>query len=165
MGLFDMFRAKKAAHIELLAPAKGVHLPQAEIGDPVFAGGMMGKALGIKPSVGKVVAPIAGTVQAAMPHAVGLVTPEGIEIIIHIGIDTVEMAGEGFETKVNVGDTVQAGDELVLFDRDKIAAAGFADTVILAITNSDDLAAKGKKITESTEAEFNFGSPAFSIED
>ncbi|MDD5800473.1 MAG: PTS glucose transporter subunit IIA [Coriobacteriales bacterium] len=151
MGLFDRFKKKaesakpaKPADIEVATSADSVSAPVAgklvameDIPDPVFASGAMGKAVGIWPNEGVVYAPVSGSITAGMPHAVGFMSDDDVEVLIHVGIDTVEMKGDGFRMFVERGQHVKAGQVLMTFDRDKIAKAGYKDIVITVITNSD----------------------------
>lgn len=109
-----------------------------KIADPVFSSGVMGQGLGIVPTSGQVYAPITGKVITAMAtgHAYGIRSETGVEVLIHVGIDTVQMNGEGFMPHVAKGDQVVAGQPLLTFDREKVAQAGYADTVITIVTNS-----------------------------
>ena len=138
MGLVDAGHA--AAPVILCAPVSGRVVAMADVPDPVFAGGMLGEGCGVWPSDSVVCAPVAGTVSAAMSHAVGIMGDDGVEVLVHVGLDTVEMAGEGFELLVKPGDYNSAGQPLVRIDRDKIAAAGYMDCVVLAVSNSAELA-------------------------
>lgn len=109
-----------------------------EIGDGVFSEGMVGDGLAIKPANETVCAPVSGKVTVLMEdskHAVGMTLSNGVEILIHVGIDTVAMKGEGFEYLVKVGDVVKAGTPLLKFSKAKIAAAGHPDTAVFVITN------------------------------
>ena len=99
----------------------------------------MGKTIAIWPSEGVVYAPVSGLVASAMPHAMGFAGDDGTEVLIHVGVDTVNMNGDGFTCLVNEGDTVKAGQPLIRFSRAKIKAAGYSDTVAVLLTNSDDL--------------------------
>ena len=110
--------------------------------DPVFSSGAMGQGLAIKPSEGVVYAPADAEVTIAFGtgHAYGLKTANGAEILIHVGIDTVTMNGEGFEQKVSQGDKVKVGDVLGTFEIEKIAAAGLDDTTMVIVTNTADYA-------------------------
>lgn len=123
---------------DLVAPATGQAIALAAIDDPVFSSGAMGQGLGIIPTDGYVYAPIAGKVITAMAsgHAFGIRSETGVEVLIHVGVDTVQMNGAGFTPHVAKGDIVEAGQALLTFDRDKVAAAGYSDTVITIITNS-----------------------------
>lgn len=96
--------------------------------------------MGINPAGGIVVAPFDGEISSVTDtrHAVGVTSPDGMELLIHVGVDTVAMQGDGFECFVQEGQQVKAGDRLIAFDRDKIAAAGHPDIVVVLVTNSDD---------------------------
>ena len=122
------------------SPAVGTLVPQEQIPDATFASGVLGAGLGITPSKGVVVAPVDGTIStvAESKHAIGISTDSGLELLIHVGVDTVAMNGDGFSPAVAEGDTVKAGDLLLNFDIDKIHKAGYADTVVFLLTNSDD---------------------------
>ncbi len=122
------------------APAAGTAIPSEEIPDDTFAAGVLGRGVGIQPSEGIVVAPFDGEIStvAETRHAVGLSSPDGMELLIHVGVDTVAMNGDGFDALVREGQQVKAGDKLITFDRDKIAAAGHPDVVVVLVTNSDD---------------------------
>ena len=114
----------------------------ADVNDPVFASGAMGQGIAIKPTEGVVYAPADAevTIAFATGHAYGLKTANGAEILIHVGIDTVSMNGEGFDQKVSQGSKVKAGDVLGTFDSAKIAAAGLDDTTMVIVTNTADYA-------------------------
>lgn len=125
----------------LTAFADGTVVPMEQIPDEVFSQGIMGVCCGIEPDNGKVFAPAEGTVSQLTDtlHAVGLSIGD-MEILIHAGVDTVEMNGEGFTNEVREGQTVKKGDLLLTMDLEKVRAAGHPATVILAVTNSDDFA-------------------------
>lgn len=125
---------------EVHAPAYGQIIPRQEIQDATFAEGVLGDGVGIQPEVGLVVAPFDGEIAsvAETGHAIGLEGPGEMELLIHVGVDTVQMDGKGFHPLVKEGDTVTAGQKLLEFDREKIAEAGFPDTVVVLLTNSDD---------------------------
>jgi phosphocarrier protein FPr len=114
-------------------------VPLADVPDPVFAGGMFGDGIGIDPLEGRLVAPCDGLVThlARTGHAVTLQTPEGAEILLHIGIDTVELGGEGFTARVAQGAQVKAGDVLIEFDQDTIGRKAPSLVSVVAIANSD----------------------------
>lgn len=126
----------------ILAPVVGEVVALADVNDPVFSSGAMGQGLAIKPSEGVVYAPADAevTIAFATGHAFGLKTSNGAEILIHVGIDTVSMNGEGFNHTVAQGDKVKAGDVLGTFDSAKIAAAGLEDTTMVIVTNTADYA-------------------------
>lgn len=121
------------------APVSGKAVAMADIPDPTFSQGIVGWAVGIEPENGTVYAPFHGTVVqvAETRHALGLVSEDGMELLIHIGVDTVEMEGAGFEVKVKTGDTVKAGQELMTFDRQAIAKAGHPDMAVVIVLNAD----------------------------
>lgn len=127
---------------QLLSPIVGEVVNLSEVNDPVFSSGVMGKGIAVKPSIGLVYAPADAEIAIAFPtgHAYGLKTDKGAEILIHIGIDTVSMNGEGFEAKVAQGDRVKAGDIIGTFDSETIAANGLDDTTMVIITNTMDYA-------------------------
>ena len=124
----------------LLSPADGLVAALADVPDPVFSVGMLGAGCCVWPDEGVVCAPAAGVVGVAMPHAVGISTGD-VEVLVHIGVDTVEMGGKGFELLVRQGQCVEAGQALVRFDREAVAAAGHSDCVVDTVTNSADMAA------------------------
>lgn len=121
-------------------PIVGDVVALENVDDPVFSSGAMGQGIAVKPSQGVVYAPADAEVSIAFAtgHAYGLKTANGAEILIHVGIDTVTMNGEGFEQKVAQGDKVKAGDVLGTFDSNKIAAAGLDDTTMVIVTNTAD---------------------------
>jgi PTS system beta-glucosides-specific IIC component len=131
--------ASEAAAIT--APVAGTVVPLAAVPDPVFSSGAMGNGLAVLPTEGKVYSPVAGTVTAQMPHAYGITADNGMEVLIHIGIDTVKLAGTHFTPKVTKGQRVTDGQLLAEFDIDAIKAAGYNPMVIMVVTNSGDYAA------------------------
>ena len=149
---------KKAATRRLLAPVAGRVLALADVQDPVFATATMGPGFAIQPTDGRVVAPVSGrvTVVATTKHAVGLVTASGLEVLVHMGIDTVELNGAPFVCHVQVGDTVQAGEVLAEMDLAALQRAQKLATVIVVVTNGqtvlDDLivAATDQMVTAKT---------------
>ena len=125
---------------QVLQPVKGAVIAREQIPDDTFASGVLGDGVGIQPADDKVVAPFDGTISsvAESQHAVGIEC-NGMEMLIHVGVDTVNMKGDGFTCLVKEGDEVKAGQPLIIFDRAKIKAAGYSDTVAVLLTNSDDL--------------------------
>ncbi|EKN1404433.1 PTS transporter subunit EIIC [Enterococcus faecalis] len=130
------FLAKKK---DFVAVATGEVIPMAQVNDPVFSQKMMGDGFAVKPLEGEVVAPISGKVLSVFPskHAIGLQTEEGIEVLVHMGIDTVEMATPAFESFVKEGQSLKAGTKLAKMNLDVIEQAGKETTIIVAFTNSD----------------------------
>ena len=135
----------------LVTPIVGDVVALADVNDPVFSSGAMGQGIAVKPSQGVVYAPADAEVSIAFPtgHAFGLKTTNGAEVLIHVGIDTVTMNGEGFEAKVAQGDKVKAGDVLGTFDSNKIAAAGLDDTTMVIVTNTADFSSVAPVATGS----------------
>lgn len=138
MGLFDMFK-KKEEGIVLGAPMAGKCVSIKEVPDPTFGEEILGKGIAVIPSDGHVYAPADGTISTVFPtgHAAGLTTADGAELLIHIGLDTVELKGEPFEIKVESGQSVKKGDLLIVADLDKIKAAGKQIITPMVICNSD----------------------------
>ena len=135
----------------LVTPIVGDVVALADVNDPVFSSGAMGQGIAVKPSQGVVYAPADAEVSIAFAtgHAFGLKTTNGAEVLIHVGIDTVTMNGDGFEAKVAQGDKVKAGDVLGTFDSNKIAAAGLDDTTMVIVTNTADYASVAPVATGS----------------
>lgn len=130
----------RCANGTVLQPVEGTVIRQEEIPDETFATGVLGAGVGIQPTAEVVVAPFDGTISSVADshHAVG-VEANGMEMLIHVGIDTVAMNGDGFDCLVKEGDVVKAGQPLIRFSLEKIKAAGFKSTVAVLLTNSDDL--------------------------
>ena len=126
----------------IYAPLEGEMRILSEIEDPVFSSEALGKGCAIEPSKGEVVAPFDGTVEqvAETSHAVGLMGDNGLEVLIHVGMDTVELKGKGYEPQVKVGDKVKKGQLLLKFDMAAISAAGYKLTTPVVVTNTDDFA-------------------------
>lgn len=131
----------KDAQAEVVAVANGEVMPITEVNDPVFSGKMMGDGYAVKPADGKIVSPVAGQVKSLFPtkHAIGLETAAGMEVLVHMGIDTVSLEGKPFTLMVKEGDQVEAGQELAQVDLAALAAAGKEDTMIVAFTNVDQV--------------------------
>lgn len=125
--------------IEIYAPLTGEYINIEDIPHPVFAQKMMGEGFGINPTEGEVVSPIEGKVDNVFPtkHAIGLKADNGLEILVHIGLDTVQLDGQGFEILVSSGDTVQVGDPLLKFDLEYIRNNAKDVISPIIITNSD----------------------------
>lgn len=135
--MFNLFAKKKVCE-EIGAPMSGEAVASAEINDPAFSGEMMGQGMAIRPSEGKVYAPVEGSVVFVFDtkHALSVVSDQGAEVLIHIGLDTVLLKGEHFKEHVKAGDKVKKGDLLLEFDMEAITAAGFDLTSPIIICNS-----------------------------
>ena len=121
-------------------PVGGVVVPMEKIPDETFASGVLGKGVGVQPSGSVITAPFSGVVTqvADTGHAIGITSADGMELLIHVGVDTVDMNGKGFSPQVREGDTVRPGQALLSFDRKAIADAGHPDIVVVMLTNADD---------------------------
>lgn len=120
------------------APVSGTVFPSEEIPDATFAAGVLGRGIGINPAESVIVAPFDGEISFVTDtkHAVGVTSADGMELLIHVGVDTVAMAGDGFECFVQIGQKVKAGERLITFDREKIKQAGHPDCVAVLLSNS-----------------------------
>ena len=169
MGFFDKLFGGKTEDEEavkffgqsktVLAPLRGKVLAQADIPDETFAQGILGPGCGIEPTGKTVYAPLDGTVDqvASTLHAVGMTSTDGIEILIHVGMDTVEMNGKGFKALVKEGEKVKAGTPLLKVDLEAIRAAGHPTATALIVTNSDDL----PEISVAANGDAAAGTPVF----
>lgn len=137
-------RKKKQQEVTILAPLTGVVVPLSEVPDPVFAQQVVGDGVAIDPTEGVLVSPVDGKVTHLFPthHAIALTSDSGLEILMHIGIDTVKLKGKGFTPFVVVGDQVKAGDKLIEFQLETIRQAGCATVTPVVITNGDVVAEK-----------------------
>ncbi len=142
-------QAQETAAIEneekntVYAPVNGKIVEMGDIPDPTFSEGVLGWTMGIYPEDGIVRAPFTGKIVQVSDtgHAIGLEGNDGMELLIHVGVDTVEMGGMGFDPKVKEGDEVNAGQELLVFDRKAVADAGHPDVVVVIVLNADDYTA------------------------
>ena len=143
MGLFFNKKKKEEAapslYEELVAVADGKVLPISEVPDPVFAEKMMGEGFAIDPTSDVIVSPISGTlVQVADTlHAYGIQSDSGVEVLVHVGLDTVNLQGKGFEAKVKIGDAVKKGDPLVKTDREYLIANAPSIVIPVIVTNGN----------------------------
>ena len=124
----------------LTAPMKGEVIALSDVHDEAFSSGVLGPGLAIVPSEGKLYAPCDGQISTFFPtgHAIGITTAKGAEVLIHVGMDTVQMNGEGFTPKKQQGEAVRRGELLLEFDINKIKEAGYETTTPIVITNSDN---------------------------
>ncbi|EJU19513.1 phosphoenolpyruvate-dependent sugar PTS family porter, EIIA 1 [Peptoanaerobacter stomatis] len=154
MGLFGF--GKKKEKVELKAVVDGIIKDLKNVEDEVFSKGFLGEGLAIVPKSNNFYAPVSGELSSVFPtgHAFGINTDDGAEVLIHIGIDTVQMEGDGFDLKVEQGQKVKAGDLLVVCDVDNIKNKGYKTDTILIITNSDDFPSE-QLVTEGTEVKAN----------
>ena len=124
----------------IYSPVNGSVVPLEEIADPVFSGGIMGKGCGIIPIDEILCSPVSGSISAVFPtkHAIAITSDEGVELLLHIGVDTVELKGEGFEAYVKPGDHVKKGFPLMKVDNKQLKDKGYDNTIIMIIANTDD---------------------------
>lgn len=139
--MFKKLFGKEDKNVSITAPLTGKVVELDEVPDPVFSQRMMGDGVAIEPAEGKVVSPVDGEIVQIFPtnHAVGIKTSNGLEVLVHIGLETVAMEGEGFEGHVKQGDKVKTGDTLVTFDKDLVAEKAKAVITPVIITNYDDV--------------------------
>lgn len=155
MGLFDRFKKQpKASATEpagtVLAPVDGRVVELDQVSDKVFSSGALGKGCGFDPAGDTLYAPVSGEVTAIGGpnyHVVGISGDNGAEVLVHVGVDTFDLKGDGFDAKVAQGAHVSAGDPLLGFSREKIVAAGLDPVVLMVLTNSDDLVSVGLAAT------------------
>ncbi|MDO5718952.1 MAG: glucose PTS transporter subunit IIA [Tissierellia bacterium] len=131
---------KLKEEIILYAPIKGEAIELKDVPDPAFAQGILGKGMAIKPEIGKLVSPVNGSVAMLFDtkHAIGIMTDKGMEILIHIGMDTVNLKGRGFKAYVENGDKIKIGDPLIDFDLEILNSEGYHSITPIVITNSDE---------------------------
>jgi PTS system beta-glucosides-specific IIC component/PTS system sucrose-specific IIC component len=146
---------------ELLSPVKGEILELSEVPDPTFAQKILGDGIAFKPEIGEIVAPVDAEVVNLFDtkHALGLKTESGAEVLIHIGLDTVKMGGEGFEAFVEQGDNVKAGDKLIEVDLNLVEEKAESIITPMVITNT----AEFEEITSTAAGQINFGDKVLEI--
>lgn len=139
--LISSFGLRRRSNV-LLSPIAGKVIPLSDVNDQTFAAGLLGQGVAIEPSGNKVVAPSDSKIEAIFPtgHALALHTKEGLDVLIHIGLDTVKLDGRHFNVKAEVGQTVKKGDVLIEFDREAIQSEGYDVTAPILICNSVEYA-------------------------
>ena len=125
---------------EVKSPISGKVIALEKVNDPVFSSGAMGKGIAIEPTDNRVYAPFNGTIEfiADTKHAIGLLSEDGVEVLIHVGMDTVKMQGRGFNVKTSANSKVKAGDLLLEFDKNAIEKEGYSLITPVVITNADN---------------------------
>lgn len=141
--MFNFFKKQQAPTVDnnvIKSPLTGKIVALTDVPDPVFAGLMLGKGVAVEPTSGEVVSPVNGTVTTVFPtgHAVGLTADNGIEVLIHVGMDTVSLKGQGFTQHVKAGDKVSVGQKLVTVDLEAVKAAGYPIVTPIVVTNTDN---------------------------
>lgn len=149
----ELIVAKKTVEVKVAAPVKGKILPLSMAKDQAFSSGSLGQGAMIEPDKGEVVAPFDGVVTALFPtkHAIGLTGEDGTEVLIHVGINTVELNGKYFESFVNQGDKVKKGQKLVTFDLNAIEKEGYLTQTMIIVTNTEDV--KSVEVIENPDIE------------
>lgn len=139
MGLFDFLKSDNNKDAELYNPVEGEVIPLEEVSDPVFSQKMMGDGFGVEPANGEIYSPIDGKVVSVFPtsHALGLELDNGIEVLVHIGVDTVELEGGPFDIHVSEGEKVTKDSHLATVDLAALEEAEKPDTVMVVFTNMD----------------------------
>lgn len=155
--MFEFLKKKGNAGIVIASPVKGTAISLEQVSDPTFSEGMMGKGVAVIPAEGKIYAPADGEITLVFDtlHAVSMTTNEGVEILIHVGLDTVMLKGEGFTAHVATGDTVKKGDLLLTVDLEALKNAEYDTVTPMVICNTDDYAdvqpLELKKVEPGTE--------------
>lgn len=141
MGFFDFLKKDKNKDVELYNPVAGEVISIEDVSDPVFSQKMMGDGFGVEPDNGDIYSPVDGEVVSVFPtkHALGLKLDNGIEVLVHIGVDTVELEGEPFEVFVTEGDKVTPETKIATADLEALKEAEKPDTIIVVFTNMDDV--------------------------
>ncbi|PKL24221.1 MAG: hypothetical protein CVV47_10755 [Spirochaetae bacterium HGW-Spirochaetae-3] len=146
IGLFKNLIGKgQRGSISIASPLSGAVIPLESVPDEAFAKKLMGDGVAVLPDEGIVVAPFDGVVETVPEslHAVGLVSDEGVELLVHVGVETVSLGGRYFTVRVAEGDRVKAGDVLIEFDLEAIRAAGYRTETPVIVVNGDDYAGAG----------------------
>lgn len=144
MGLLDVFKKKE---ISVAAPMQGTCVSIQEVSDPTFGEEILGKGVAIRPVDGRVCAPADGVISTVFPtgHAVGITTNDNVELLIHVGLDTVKMDGRGFEIMCQDGQEVKKGDLLIRADLELIREEGYETITPVVVCNSDEFSQIGKQ--------------------
>ena len=142
-----MFFSKKSGR--LLAPTDGKLLPLSAVADEAFSSGILGVGFAIEPTAGTLYAPASGRIEsiAESKHAYTIQTADGLDLLVHVGIDTVSLHGDGFLPMTREGEGIRAGEVLARFDPERIRTQGYAATVVVVVTNREQLA--GFSLSES----------------
>jgi glucose-specific phosphotransferase system IIA component len=147
--------------MQILAAVSGTAVPLSEVADEVFAQGMAGEGGAIVPAQsGEAIAPASGTLVKLFEggHAFGIETDDGVELIVHVGLDTIELRGAGFEKVATEGDRVEAGQPIVRFDLEEIQAGGYDPVTPVVVTNADE-----HPVSDVRTGEVSAGDPLFEV--
>lgn len=136
--MFNIFKKKNKA-TEVISCVEGTLIPLKDVPDPVFSSGAIGRGVAVKPTNGLIISPVDGIVKMIFPtnHAVGIETKEGLEFLIHVGVDTVKLKGEGFRRIATEGNTVKKGDSLLEVDFKLLEEKGYPTDTLIILTNDE----------------------------
>lgn len=139
--MFGLFK-KKEETIQIGAPVKGAVVPIQEVSDPTFGEEILGKGVAIRPEDGNIYAPVDGEIALLFDtlHAISMTSDDGVELLIHVGLDTVALKGEHFTAHAKTGDKVKKGDLLLTVDLEQVKAAGYDVITPIVVCNTDDFA-------------------------
>lgn len=139
--MFNLFKKKETKTLLISAPMAGEVTALENVPDPVFSGKMVGEGFAVKPTDGSVFAPVSGEIVQLFPtkHAFGIKTTEGLEVLVHVGIDTVQLKGEGFVAHVSTGDQVTVGQLVLSVDLEVVEAAGKSTVTPVIVTNMTEV--------------------------
>lgn len=159
--MFGLF--KKNNGLKVVAPVSGMAMPIEGVKDDVFSSKMMGDGFAVSPTDDNIYAPVKGTISTVFPtkHAIGITTPDGLEILVHMGLDTVELEGAPFEVLVEKDQEVNAGDKLATMNRMQIQQSGRDDSIVVVYTNMDLLKDYPKVESKQVEHGDELGSLKF----
>ena len=162
MSIFkNLFKKEEITEIVVTSPLKGKVISLKEVNDGVFSEELLGKGCAIIPEEGKLVSPFDADVVMTFPtgHAIGLKNEMGVELLIHIGLETVNMNGDGFEVHVRQGEKVKEGDLLVSFSKEKIRNYGYNDTTMIVVSNTSNFS----EVRQLCEGEVQLQQPILQI--
>jgi len=136
--MFNIFK-KKSKGIEVISCVEGILIPLKDVPDPVFSSGAIGRGVAVKPTAGVIVSPVDGIVKMIFPtnHAIGIEAKDGLEFLIHVGVDTVKLKGEGFKRIATEGSTVKAGESLLEVDFKLLEEKGYPTDTLIILTNDE----------------------------
>lgn len=148
--MFNLFKKKESKDLLVMSPMNGQIIALENVPDPVFSGKMVGEGFAVEPSEGLVFAPVSGEIVQLFPtkHAFGIRTEEGLEVLVHVGIDTVQLKGEGFTAHVGTGDKVSQGQLVLTVDLELLKSAGKSTATPVIVTNMTEVA--DMKMVEGT---------------
>ena len=159
--MFNFFKKKEEKGIEIGAPVKGKAVPLSQVSDPTFGEEILGKGVAIIPEDGNICAPCDGTIEMIFDtlHALSMTTPDGVELLVHIGLDTVELKGEHFTAHKKSGDAVKKGDLILTVDIDAVKAAGYDVITPVIVCNTPDF----KSVEAVTDETVNAGDTVLTL--